>query len=143
VLVHPGFVAALNKPDASKTGLITAIYYLGTWLSYVFVSHPMSDLLGRRYAGLIGMLVSCVGQALQAGATGNSAFGMMIAGRIVSGLGVAVVSTSVPLYQSEISPAKQRGTFVVMNHIGFTTGLAVGFWSVGLAHTTGAAHGAD
>jgi hypothetical protein len=30
---------ALHKPSASQKGLITAIYYLGTWLSYVFLSH--------------------------------------------------------------------------------------------------------
>lgn len=32
------------------------------------------------------------------------------------------------IQRSEISPAKQRGRFVVMNHIGFVAGLAVGFW---------------
>jgi hypothetical protein len=31
---------------------------------------------------------------------------------------------------SEIAPARQRGRFVVMNHIGFVAGLAVGFWYV-------------
>lgn len=29
---------------------------------------------------------------------------------------------------SEISPAKDRGRFVTMNHIGFVVGLAVGLW---------------
>lgn len=29
---------------------------------------------------------------------------------------------------SEISPAKDRGRFVTMNHIGFIVGLAVGLW---------------
>ncbi|KAH8899903.1 general substrate transporter [Thozetella sp. PMI_491] len=136
VLVHPGFVQALGKPDASKKGIITAIYYLGTWLSYVFMSQPIADFFGRRYAALIGAFVACFGSAIQAGATGSptSAFAMVIAGRIISGLGVAVVSTSVPLYQSEIAPAGQRGKFVVMNHIGFVAGLAVGFW-VGYAVT--------
>lgn len=29
---------------------------------------------------------------------------------------------------SEISPAKERGRFVTMNHIGFVAGLAAGLW---------------
>lgn len=29
---------------------------------------------------------------------------------------------------SEVAPAKQRGKYVVMNHIGLVTGLAVAFW---------------
>lgn len=65
----------------------------------MFVSGWTSDRLGRRYAALAGTVVTCVGAALQAGATGHGAFAMMIAGRILSGFGNAVVSTSVPLYQ--------------------------------------------
>jgi len=128
IYAHPGFKKALHHPDASHTGLITAIYYLGTWTSYLFLSHPASDYLGRRYAALVGMLVTCVGSALQAGASGSGAYSMMIVGRIICGFGLAIVSTSVPLYQSEIAPAKQRGKYVVMNHIGMVAGLAVAFW---------------
>jgi MFS family permease len=99
VLVHPGFVVQLHHPDAAKKGVITAIYYLGTWTSYVFLSHPASDHLGRRYSALVGTVVTCLGSALQAGATGPGAYAMVIAGRIIAGMGVAIVSTSVPLYQ--------------------------------------------
>jgi hypothetical protein len=45
------------------------------------------------------MLITCVGAALQAGADGSGAYAMMIIGRIICGLGLAIVSTSVPLYQ--------------------------------------------
>ena len=43
--------------------------------------------------------MTCIGTALQAGAGGSGAYSMMIIGRIICGLGLAVVSTSVPLYQ--------------------------------------------
>ena len=128
VLVHKGFIKELDDPDASKKGVITAIYYLGTWTSYVFISRAASDKLGRRFAALAGIFVTCCGTALQAAASGDGAYAMFIIGRIIAGVGVGIVSTSVPLYQSEISPAKKRGKFVVMNHIGFVAGLASGFW---------------
>jgi MFS family permease len=99
VYVSPGFIKALSKPTASQTGLITAIYYLGTWTSYVFLSAPISDRLGRRYSALTGTVVTCVGAAIQAGAKGNGAFALMIIGRIICGFGNAIISTSVPLYQ--------------------------------------------
>ncbi len=99
VLVHPGFKEALRETDAPRSGLITAIYYLGSWMSYIFFAHPIADRVGRRYAALAGMSVTCVGQALQAGASGPHALGMVIVGRIVAGMGTAVISTSVPLYQ--------------------------------------------
>ncbi|KAK3381986.1 general substrate transporter [Podospora didyma] len=134
VLVHPGFKEALHNPDASKTGLITAIYYLGTWSSYMFLAHPAADQLGRRYAAMVGMSITCLGQVLQVSAKGSGALAMVISGRIIAGMGTGVISTSVPLYQSEIAPARHRGRYVVMNHIGFVAGLASGFW-VGYAVT--------
>jgi MFS family permease len=104
IYVNPGFKAALHKPKASQTGLITAIYYLGTWLSYVFFSHLASDRLGRRFSALTGISVVCVGAALQAGASGAGAYAMMIIGRIFCGLGMGLVSTAVPLYQRSLFP---------------------------------------
>ena len=79
--------------------MITAIYYLGTWTSYLFLSHPIADRFGRRRAAALGVFVTCIGSALQASAGGPGAYSMMIVGRIICGLGIAVVSTSVPLYQ--------------------------------------------
>ncbi|KAK4466449.1 putative quinate permease [Cladorrhinum samala] len=136
VLVHPGFKDAIKTQDASRRGLITAVYYLGTFTSYIFFAHPAADKLGRRNAALVGMSVTCVGQALQASAAGSAteALAMIVLGRIIAGAGTGIISTSVPLYQSEIAPPKQRGRFVVMNHIGFVAGLASGFW-VGWAIT--------
>ncbi|KAH8660884.1 general substrate transporter [Tricladium varicosporioides] len=128
IYVHPGFKKALHKPDAAHTGLITAIYYLGTWISYLFLSHPAADYLGRRWAAFVGVFTTCVGASIMAASRGSTAYTMMIVGRIICGMGVAVISTSVPLYQSEIAPAKQRGRYVVMNHIGLVAGLAFAFW---------------
>ncbi|XXG95281.1 hypothetical protein Hte_001542 [Hypoxylon texense] len=117
VLVHPGFVEAMGHPSPSRKGVITAIYYLGT-----------CDYFGRRYAALTGIFTVAVGNAFECGASGNGAYAMMIVGRIISGIGVGMLSTSVPLYQSEVAPAGKRGKYVVLNHVGFVAGLAAGFW---------------
>lgn len=100
ILVHPGWKATLHYPTPSQKGLVTGIYYLGTLLSYLFLSHPLADWLGRRHAALVGTLVLCVGAALMAGTRGgDGAVAMMAVGRWVCGVGVGVVSTTVPLYQ--------------------------------------------
>ncbi|RQM07474.1 hypothetical protein DH86_00003140, partial [Scytalidium sp. 3C] len=135
--VSPGWIKALHNPSAAQKGLITAIYYLGTWLTYVFLSSTLSDKLGRRYAAFIGAFVSAVGTAIQTGANGSGGYAMMIVGRIICGVGNALISTNVPMYLSEIAPATLRGSLVVMNHIGMTTGLSIGFWSgYGFRHWT-------
>jgi len=99
VYVNKGWIKALHKPSAAQKGLITAIYYLGTWISYIFISGKASDKLGRRYAAMLGALVTCIGGAVITGATGERAFAMMIIGRIISGFGNAMISTAVPVYQ--------------------------------------------
>lgn len=100
ILVHPGWRELLHQPGPGTKGIITGIYYLGTFLSYIFVSHPLSDWLGRRYAALCGTVTLCLGALLQASSHGPAALATMIAGRFICGAGVAVVSTSVPLYQA-------------------------------------------
>lgn len=128
ILAHPGWKAALGSPSPAQKGIVTGIYYAGTLLSYLFVSHPLADVLGRRYAAVVGTAVLAVGALIMASAGGGSAVAVMAFGRFISGVGVGVVSTGVPLYQSEIAPAKERGKFVTMNHAGFIGGLATGLW---------------
>lgn len=99
ILVHPGWRKALSFPSPSEKGSITGLYYLGTLSSYLFVSHPLADKLGRRYAALIGTGILSLGAMCMASATGDNAVSIMVFGRIICGLGVGVVSTGVPLYQ--------------------------------------------
>ncbi|KAI1827079.1 general substrate transporter [Xylaria intraflava] len=134
VLVHPDFRRTMGYPTASQRGVITGMYYLGTWTSYVFISTPASDRLGRRYAALLGITIMAVGTTFEAVAAGPGAYAMMVLGRIISGVGTGLVSTTVPTYQSEVAPAGKRGKYVVLNHMGLLVGLAAGFW-VGYAAT--------
>lgn len=148
ILVHDGWRFALGDPRPAQKGVITGIYYAGTLFSYLFLAHPLADAKGRRFAARIGALVICFGALFMATAAGPGAIFIMSLGRFVCGVGVGVISTTVPLYQrlvsvamivikwlawwltasSEISPAKQRGKLVTMNHAGFITGLAFGLW---------------
>lgn len=91
----------------------------GSWSSFVFLTGPVNQKLGRRWTGFWGVLVLCVGAALQAGAVHLS---MMIVGRIIAGLGTSLVATAVPLYLSEIAPTSTRGAFGALNQIGIVSG---------------------
>ncbi|KAF2278886.1 general substrate transporter [Westerdykella ornata] len=135
IYVHPGFSEALSRPSKAVTGFITSIYYVGTWFSYLFISHPLADRYGRRVAAAYGVVITLVGAAFQTVAKAPFGVAMMIIGRVICGGGLAIVSTSVPLYQSEVSPAKHRGRYVVMNHVGLVAGIAVAFWvGFGVSH---------
>jgi MFS family permease len=119
IYVSPGFKKALNNPSSDMTGLITAIFSVGQLIGFVFLSGRTTDRFGRRYAGIIGVSIVCVGAALQTGAVHHA---MMILGRVIAGIGTGIVSTTVPLYLSEAAPAAQRGFYVAINQVGIVFG---------------------
>ncbi|KAL3960236.1 hypothetical protein ACCO45_005353 [Purpureocillium lilacinum] len=82
----------------------------------------------RRRTILYGSCIFFVGGALQTLATSMT---MMMVGRIIAGLGVGMLSTIVPVYQSEISPPHNRGKLACIefsgNIIGYTTSVWVDY----------------
>jgi sugar porter (SP) family MFS transporter len=74
-------------------------------------------------------MIFFVGGALQSFATSMA---MMMTGRIIAGLGVGMLSTIVPVYQSEISPPHNRGKLACIefsgNIIGYTTSVWVDYF---------------
>lgn len=81
---------------------------------------PIADLSGRRTGILISCVVFCLGVALQTGAQTLSTF---IAGRFFAGFGVGLISTLVPMYQSECAPKWIRGAVVSCWSLTITVGL--------------------
>ncbi|KAH8684114.1 general substrate transporter [Ilyonectria robusta] len=125
IYVSPGFKKALDNPSSSDKGLITAIFYAGQFIGFAFLAGPTNNRFGRRWAGFIGVVVLCIGAVFQTAATHLA---MMVVGRIIAGLGTGVVSTSVPLYLSEVAPAQHRGLYVAGNQVGIVFGISMAFW---------------
>lgn len=72
----------------------------------------MADALGRKKALIIAAATSLVGSGLQAGA---AHIAMFLIARWLTGFGVGLLVTLVPIMQAEISPPASRG-FLVGQH---------------------------
>ena len=94
-----------NEPSKALVGTMVAILEIGAFISSLAVGR-IGDIIGRRKTILYGSIVFLTGGAFQAFA---GSMDMMMLGRFVAGLGVGMLSTIVPVYQSEISPAHNRG----------------------------------
>jgi MFS transporter, SP family, sugar:H+ symporter len=81
---------------------------------------PIADSIGRKWGLVVACLVFSLGVVLQTAATALPPF---ITGRAFAGLGVGMVSTMVPMYQSECSPKWIRGAIVGLYQWGVTVGL--------------------
>ncbi|KAI0645183.1 hypothetical protein C8Q79DRAFT_927420 [Trametes meyenii] len=88
--------------------VVVSILFAGTCVG-ALIAGPTADSLGRRFGTMVSCIVFCLGIALQ---TGASTFLTFVVGRFFAGCGVGLVSTLVPMYQSECSPRWIRGTVI-------------------------------
>ncbi len=103
---------------------MVAILEIGAFCSSLVVGR-VGDIIGRRKTILYGSIIFFFGGACQAFANGMP---MMLVGRITAGLGVGMLSTIVPVYQSEISPPHNRGKLACIEFSGNITGYATSVW---------------
>lgn len=103
---------------------MVAILEVGAFFSSLVVGR-VGDIIGRRKTILWGSMIFFVGGALQTCANGMPT---MLWGRIIAGVGVGMLSTIVPIYQSEISPPHNRGKLACIEFSGNITGYATSVW---------------
>lgn len=97
-----------NHPYSTTQGYITAAMPAGS-LFGALASSFIADKFSRKVAIQVACVVFTVGAVLQAACNGRAT---LVLGRAVTGLGVGVASSVVPVYQSEISPKEIRGRVV-------------------------------
>ncbi|KAK9376514.1 general substrate transporter [Lipomyces chichibuensis] len=124
IITGPYFLQYFEEPTRAQLGTMVAILEIGALISSLMVGR-VGDIIGRRRTIFYGSMVFVVGGAFQTFAVGMNS---MILGRIISGFGVGMLSTIVPVYQSEISPADHRGRLACIEFTGNIVGYAASVW---------------
>ena len=88
-----------------EKSLIVSILSAGTFFGALFAG-SLADWIGRRTTIVSGCGIFSVGVALQ---VASSTVPLLVAGRLVAGVGVGFVSAVIILYMSEIAPKAVRG----------------------------------
>ena len=109
---------AFNIP-AWRQSLIVSILSAGTFFG-ALIAGDLADFIGRRLTIIAGCFVFMLGVILQ---TASTSYGLLIAGRLIAGLGVGFVSAIIILYMSEIAPRKVRGAIVSGYQFAITIGI--------------------
>ncbi len=108
----------------------------------------LADALGRRITLVLTSLIFIAGAIICATA---GSLNMLVAGRVIVGLGIGVACSTVPMYISEVSPAHARGWQVSLFQLAITVGILAAYlvdyayaesgawrWMLGLAAVPGA-----
>ncbi|KAF9569873.1 general substrate transporter [Agrocybe pediades] len=125
IITGPYFRKYFNNPGPIETGTVVAILEVGAFITSVAAGR-VGDIIGRRGTLLAGAIVFTLGGFIQ---TVTIGFWTMMLGRITSGFGVGLLSTIVPIYQSEISPPNHRGALACMEFTGNIIGYSSSVWT--------------
>jgi len=104
---------------AWRQSLIVSILSAGTFFGAV-IAGDIADFVGRRLTIIAGCMIFSLGVVLQVASTH---YGLLVAGRLIAGLGVGFVSAIIILYMSEIAPRKVRGAIVSGYQFCITVGI--------------------
>jgi len=104
-------------------GILVGIFSLGAiFTALPIVSSYFLDVWGRRASIIIGSVIFMIGCVFQATAFSMA---MMLAGRLVTGCSIGLLSAVVPLYQSEVAPSSMRGMLTSLYQLMITFGILV------------------
>jgi MFS family permease len=111
-------------------GIVTAIYTIGNIVGS-FVAGPAGDRWGRRAGMFISAVIVIVGAVVLCTAQNVHAF---LAGRFVTGFGLAIGRSAAPSWVAEFSPPQWRGPAVLLYNSLWLVGAIV---SSAIAYGTG------
>lgn len=124
ILAGPHFQQMLGHPNATMSGLVTAIYDIGCALGAV-CAFLFGENIGRKKSILLANVIVIVGAAIQ---TASYSYWQMFAARIIAGCGVGFSTVAVPILQSETLPAENRGALFIVQSGLIIIGVAIASW---------------
>lgn len=113
---------SLSISSTQASLIVSAV--LGGGALAILISGPFADRFGRRLSINISAVVFIIGTVLLIIA---SSFATVMAGRLVQGIGVGIITIVIPLYLAEIIPSHFRGRGIALFQLALTFGILFGY----------------
>lgn len=137
------FPATLKTPENSHhatvvQGAVTSCYELGCFFGALFVL-IRGDRYGRRPLIIFGSVVIIIGTIISVTAIRDSwGLGQFVIGRVITGIGNGFNTATIPVWQSEMSRAENRGKLVNLEGSVVAVGTFIAYWlDFGLSYVNG------
>ncbi|KAJ5378106.1 Sugar transporter STL1 [Penicillium cataractarum] len=120
------FTAAKN--DSTMQALITAVYELGCLFGAMFALFA-GDRLGRRWMVMCGAAIMIIGVIIQVTSfVGHIPLLQFMFGRVITGVGNGMNTSTIPTYQAECSRTSNRGLLICIEGGIIAIGTAIAYW---------------
>ncbi|KAI0486669.1 general substrate transporter [Xylaria cf. heliscus] len=130
ILTAPAFADVFEETRNNSTlqGVVTSVYDLGCLVGAIFIL-TVGDQLGRRRAIIAGGIIMIIGALIQVTAyPGHAPLAQFIIGRIVTGLGNGMNTSTIPTYQAECSKTSNRGLLICIQGGTIAFGTLIAYW---------------
>lgn len=127
------FPATKEKATHQRTtvviqGAVTACYELGCFVGSVFVMF-FGEKIGRKPCIIMGALITIVGATISTVAFHHAwGLGQFVVGRVVTGVGTGLNTSSIPVWQSEMAKPNVRGRLINLDGSTIALGTMIAYW---------------
>lgn len=122
--------------DSVVQGAVTSCYELGCFFGALFVLFR-GEKIGRRPLIVVGAIIINIGTIIACTPQfGHWQLGHFVIGRVITGVGNGMNTATIPVWQSELSKAENRGRLVNLEGAVVAVGTLIAYWiDYGLSFT--------
>ena len=113
-----------SSAQSTRQGITVAAYNLGCFAGSI-PTIWIGNMLGRRKAIFIGSFIMVIGAILQCT---SYELAQLVIGRLVTGFGNGINTSTVPTWQSECCKSHRRGQLVMIEGAMITCGITISYW---------------
>ncbi|KAJ9499524.1 hypothetical protein LTR99_009693 [Exophiala xenobiotica] len=121
---RPGLTQSQANHVSTIQGISVASYNVGCFFGAIACIW-IGEILGRRKTIFVGSAIMVIGATLQCTAFSLPHF---IVGRLITGMGNGLNTSTVPIWQSECSQSHRRGQMVMVEGALITGGICISYW---------------
>ncbi|GAA5889561.1 hypothetical protein JCM5296_005985 [Sporobolomyces johnsonii] len=123
-LSNPYYLSQFGHPNSKLQGGITAAMPAGSF-GGALVNSYISDKIGRKKTIILGAWIWVLGCIIQSAANDVVT---LVAGRVVAGIAVGILSAIVTVYQAELTKPSIRGRIVSFQQLAIMSGIFLQFF---------------
>ncbi|KKK25657.1 hexose carrier protein [Aspergillus rambellii] len=130
IISDPAFndVFTATKDNPTMQALVTAVYELGCLAGALFAL-MFGDRTGRRWMIFSGAIVMIIGVTIQVTSfSGHIPLLQFFIGRVITGIGNGMNTSTIPTYQAECSKTSNRGLLICIEGGIIAIGTAIAYW---------------